>query len=349
MPRAPKSSLAYALSPEALTLWAEILTRAETLRELAPWQWINGTSLLGVRDQVSGEIDWCSIMGQGGQTFGVAIYRGEAGLRSLQHMIEHGPDEFDAILQQTAHVLTFNDRNGITKDMAVILKACDRRYRGANAWPELIIHDPGFFPMPPRDVATLRRTITVLDGLFCMFINATKNPGWDMADDQDRAWVALPETDGKTTIVRQAIAVVPPLPLPVIPVDEVSVGRIRARRRAASNPVFIDWFPGDAVIDGPDAAGRPYFAMHLLAFDMSTGMILAAEVSRFATVWKEMAQLLLRISEQGGVPNQVCVRRTEALTILGPLAQALGTKLTVQKNTAELIRHFRNQLQAFTG
>ena len=349
MPRAPKSSLAHALSPEALTLWPEILTRAETFRELAPWRWINGTSLLGVRDQVSGEIDWCSIMGQGGQTFGVAIYPGESGLRSLQRMFDHGPDEFDAILQQTAHVLTFNDRNGITKDMAVILKACDRRYRGANAWPELIIHDPGFFQMPPRDVATLTRTITVLDCLFCMFINAAKNPGWDMADDQDRAWVALPEADGKTPIVRQAIAVVPPLPLPVIPVDEVSVGRIRAQRRAPGNQVLIDWFPGDAVIDGPDAAGRPYFAMHLLAFDTSTGMILAAEVSRFAAVWTDMAQLLLRISEQGGVPSQVCVRRSEALTILGPLVQALGTKIAVQKNAAELVRHFRDQLQAFTG
>lgn len=199
--------------------------------------------------------------------------------------------------------------------------------------------------MPPRDVATLTRTLTVLDCLFCMFINAAKNPGWDMADDQDRAWVALPEADGKTPIVRQAIAVVPPLPLPVIPVDEVSVGRIRA----PGNQVLIDWFPGDAVIDGPDAAGRPYFAMHLLAFDTSTGMILAAEVSRFATVWTDMAQLLLRISEQSGVPSQVCVRRAEAISILGPLAQALGTKLAVQKNAAELVRHFRDQLQAFTG
>ena len=349
MPRAPKSLLAHALSPEALTLWSEILTRAEAFRELAPWQFIQGTSLLGVRDPVSGEIDWCSIMGQGGQTFGVAIYHGTAGLRSLQHMFEHGPDEFDAILQQSAHVLTFNDRNDITKDMAVILKACDRRYRGANAWPELIHHDPGFFPLPPRDVATLTRIKTVLYCLFCMFINAAKNPGWDRADDQDRAWVALPEADGKTPIIRQAIAVVPSLSLPVIAVDEVRVGRIRAQGRAAGNQVLIDWFPGDAVIDGPDAAGRPYFAMHLLAFDTRTGMILAAEVSRFATVWTDLGQLLLRISEQGGGPSQVCVRRSEALTILGPLAQALGTKIAVQKNAAELIRHFRDQLQAFMG
>ena len=89
-----------------------------------------------------------------------------------------------------------------------------------NAWPERITYDPDFIPMPPRDVVTLTRTRTVLDCLFCMFINAAKSPGWDMADDQDRAWVALPEADGRTPIVRRAIQVIPPLPLPVIPVDK---------------------------------------------------------------------------------------------------------------------------------
>lgn len=347
MPRTPKSSLTHALSPKALSLWSEILTRAETFRETAPWQWIDGSSLLGVRDLVSGEIDWCSIMGQGGETFGVAIYPGEAGLRSLQHMLDHGPDEFDAILQQTAHVLTFNDRNGITKDMAVILKACDRRYRGANAWPELIIYDPGLFPKPPCDEATLARSLNVLDCLSGMFVQSIKNPGWEMADEQGRAWVAFPEADGMTTVVRQAVPVIPALPLPILPLDEVSVGRIRAQRRAPGNQVLIDWFPGEAVIDGPEANGRPYFAMHLLAFDTTTEMILGAKISSFATVWTEMAHLLLSIAEQGGVPSQVVVRRSEALTVLGPLAQALGTKITHQKKAAEqLVRQFRNQLRA---
>ena len=350
MPRAPKSSLAPTLSLKALSLWSEILTRAEHFRETAPWQWINGTSLLGVRDPVSGEIDWCNIMGQGGETFGVAIYPGEAGLRSLQRMLDHGPDEFDAILQQTAHVLTFNDRNGITKDMAVILKACDRRYRGANAWPELIIYDPGCFPMPPCDEATLARMVNVLDCLFGMFAQSIKNPGWDMADDQGRAWVALPEADGMTTVVRQAVPIIPALPLPMVAIDEVAVGRIRAKHRSPGNPVLIDWFPGDAVIDGPEANGRPYFAMHLLAFDTTSEMILGAKISSFATVWTEMAQVLLSIAEQGGVPSQVVVRRPEALTILGPLAHALGTKITLQKKAAEqLVRQFRNQLQAMMG
>ena len=346
MPRAPKSSLAHALRPEALSLWSKILTRAELFRETAPWQWIDGASLLGVRDLVSGEIDWCTIMGQGGETFGVAIYPGEAGLRSLQRMLDHGPDEFDAILQQKAHVLTFNDRNGITKDMTVILKACDRRYRGANAWPELIVYDPGLFPIPPCDEATLARTVNVLDCLFSMFAQSTKNPGWEMVDDEGRAWVALPEADGMTTVVRQAVPVIPPLPLPMVPIDEVAVGRIRAKGRAPGNPVLIDWFPGDAVIDGPEANGRPYFAMHLLAFDTTTEMILGAKISSFSTVWTEMAHLLLSIAEQGGVPSQVVVRRPEALTILGPLSQALGTKVMHHKNAANVARQFRNQLQA---
>ena len=112
------------------------------------------------------------------------------------------------------------------------------------------------------------------------------------------------------------------------------------------NPALIDWFPGEAVIDGPEANGRPYFALHLLAFDTSTEMILGAKTSSFATVWTDLAQLLLGIAEQGGVLSQVVVRRPEALTILGPIAHALGTKLTQSKHAAKVTRQFRSQLQA---
>lgn len=149
-----------------------------------------------------------------------------------------------------------------------------------------------------------------------------------------------------TTVVRQAVPVIPPLPLPMVSIDEVAVGRIRAQRRAPSNPVLIDWFPGNAVIDGPEANGRPYYAMHLLAFDTTTEMVLGAEISSFATVWTDLAHLLLSIAERGGVPSQVVVRRGEAFTILGPLSQALGTKIIHQKNAAKVTRQFRNQLEA---
>lgn len=347
MPRAPKSSRAGVLTPDAIAAWSALLERAEAFRDLAPWRWINGTSILGVRDQRSGQIDWCNIMGQGGQTFGVAIYPGDAGLGNIQRLLKDGPDEFDAAIQQSALVLSFNDRDYVAKDMAAILKACGRRYRGTSAWPELIVHDPGYFPLPPQDVEHLQRITAILESLLGMCAQAAKEPGWDMHDAQDRPWVAKADLSGMTAVVREVMPTIAAPPLPVIPIDEVAVARVRAKPRRAGSAVLIDWFVGSAVIDGSEAEGRPYFITHVMAFDPKSGMVLGMEMGRLADVWKDTAKLILKISETTGVPAQVMLRRPEALTVLGPLATALGTELSLRPETADVIRHFRDQLEGF--
>ncbi len=347
MPRAPQSTRAGELTPALITAWTTLLDRAEAFRDAAPWRWIDASSILGVRDPLSGETDWCSIMGQGGETFGVAIYQGNRGLGSLQGMLRDGPDPFDACIQQTGAVLTFNDRGLVTKDMLAVLQACGRRYRGANAWPELVIHDPGYFPMPPRTVVDLQRLTTVLEILLGMCVKAAKEPGWDQHDAQDRPWVAKPDASGAISLVREAMPIIPPAPLPVIAVDEVAVARIRAKGAQSPAVALIDWFVGSAVIDGPDAAGRPYFIAHPTAFDLRTGMILGVEVCKLSEVWQVTAQLLLKISESAGVPAQVLVRRPEALQILKPLTTALGVPLVHRPETAEVIGQFKAQMDGF--
>ncbi len=69
MPRAPIACAIPPLSPTSLTLWSSLLDHAEAFRQLAPWEFISGSSLLGVRDPVSDEIDWCSVMGQNQEVF----------------------------------------------------------------------------------------------------------------------------------------------------------------------------------------------------------------------------------------------------------------------------------------
>ena len=349
MPRAPKSSRSATLPPDILAAWGKLLERCEALHALAPWRWIDGDSIIGVRDMESGEVDWCNIMGQGGDTFGVAMYPGNAGLHSLQTMLEHGPDEFDLAIQQRALVLTFNDRDLLTKDMVTVLKACGRRYRGADAWPELVEHDPGYFPMPPQDLARLLRATTAIECLIGTCVETAKKPGFARHDDQDRPWVATPEADGMTTMSREVMPKIPAPPLPVISINVGAVARASAKPRRAQTVILFDWFIGTTVIDGKDAAGRPYFATHAVALDTGTGMVLDLTLGRLETVWQDLAELLLKTCATTGVPNVVVVRRADAMHILAPLATALGTTLAHHPEVAEVIHELRNGLAEFGG
>jgi len=150
-----KKNKASTLSPEILALWQVVLDLAEKIRELNPWLFVNGSTLLGVRDPVSGETDWCSIMGQERQCLGIVIYSGQPGLARYYQMMQQAGDvnkEIDAQISQHAMVLIYNDKKYNHPDMETILQACGRRYRGAYAWPELCLHEPGFYPHPPQDL-----------------------------------------------------------------------------------------------------------------------------------------------------------------------------------------------------
>ncbi len=345
MLRTPVSAHAAALTPSAIAAWGDLLDRAEAFRDLAPWRWIDGASILGVRDPHSGDVDWCSIMGQGAETFGVAIYPGDDGLASLQRLRVSAHDEFDAMIAQVALVLTFNDRGMVTPDMVAVLKACRRRYRGANAWPELLAHEPGFFPLPPPEIKRIERAARAIDALGSMCVKAAAVPGWDRHDAQGRPWVVTPER-GKPVVGREAMPAIPERPPPAVPIDEVGVARVLAQGRRAGHAVILEWFAGCAVITGPEAKGRPYFAVHVLAIDAHTGAILDVQLCTLAEAWRTMAGLLLKACGSLGIPAQLLVRRPEAVAVLTPIAQTLGIQLHHRPDLIERMRTLRDQMEA---
>ena len=264
-------------------------------------------------------------------------------------MCETGPDAFDAILQQSARVLTFSDRADITKDMAAILKESGRRYRGANAWPELLIHDPGYFPMPPQDETTLRRTFLTLDCLLVMCGIAQREPGWDHDDADGRPWVAALDSAGQITLARHHYPL-PSVPAsPIVPLDDVAIARVLKADAKLAGPLLVDWFPGTSVIDGPDADGRPYFVLHIVVLDPRTGMVLDVGLSRLTTIWPDVVRCVLKSAAQVGVPLELSVRRPEAVDILRPLAERLGCEVVHRPNVAPVVRELRDGLMRFLG
>ena len=335
MTRRPRAIRPATLTPELIAVWSALLDKAVLLRDLEPWTIINGTSLLGVLDRRSGDIDWCSVMGQGGQLFGVAVYPGDRGLASHQRILRDKIDRIDAHIAQVAVVLSYNDKDMVGEDMRAVLKACGRRYRGRNSWPEMLIHEPGFLQTPPMELATVERITRVIDALIVMTELAYADPGWDTHDAQDRPWVAESAEEGGWVPRRRAMPTPSDPPLPRIAFDEVAA--VRAATKRSQSTVLMDWFSAQAVVDGPEAAGRPYYAIHVVALDLSLGKIIGVETCRLEEAWTELARLLVAVSTDKGVPKKTVVRRAQAKAILAPAAAALGTTLVHDPNTEDVI------------
>jgi hypothetical protein len=239
----------------------------------------------------------------------------------------------------------------VSPDMLAILKACGCRYRGANAWPELVTHDPGYLPVPPSDLVLLQRLTMVLETLAVMTVQAAEEPGWCQYDAQGRTWVAgTPFGPGQPIAFgRETIPQIATPPLPQVTIDEIAVARARALPKQVDTALLIDWFVGNSVISGPECAGRPYFISHNVALDARTGMVIGMDLGRLTTAWQDSAKLLLTVCQESGIPTQILVRRKEALKILAPLAAALGTTVVHRPDSAEMLMELRDQIDSFHG
>lgn len=64
-------------------VWRRLHEAAADLRTLEPWKWMRDDDLFGLRDPASGKLHVCCVLGEKDGPPGLALYRGQAGLRFL--------------------------------------------------------------------------------------------------------------------------------------------------------------------------------------------------------------------------------------------------------------------------
>src|SRR6478735_5216484 len=89
--------------------WKELYEAAERYKEAGIWRWLSNGHLFGVRDPASGEIGYCCVFGNGGEMFGLAVYMGTEGLRTIVDMLAGELDE-DPIFSQHCLLFSLDDR-----------------------------------------------------------------------------------------------------------------------------------------------------------------------------------------------------------------------------------------------
>ncbi|MCL6601054.1 MAG: hypothetical protein K6T81_20315, partial [Alicyclobacillus macrosporangiidus] len=114
-------------------------------RKLAPWEWMYDDDLFTVVNPETGVTGYCVVMGALGEFFGLGVYRGEAGWRSLQTMRnEEGREE--TLYAQHALIASFESSQDVDKRDREIIKQLGLHFRGKTAWPLFRSYVPGYLP-----------------------------------------------------------------------------------------------------------------------------------------------------------------------------------------------------------
>lgn len=133
----------------SLEQWKVLYEAATRIKELKPWEKFWDLDLIGIRYGEEEDTVFFSILGRGGDCYGITVYEGYEGLNRflMLTMQEH--------MNLSAGYVMFNQRNlacywgnrdELTDKQRKIIKDLGYSYRGKNQWLYFLSFEPGYYP-----------------------------------------------------------------------------------------------------------------------------------------------------------------------------------------------------------
>ena len=126
--------------------WRSLYRAAIDFWQIQPWQWVNDTDLLGVKNPEDSEIGYCCVVGALGEFLGLVVYLGTEGLESyLKIQTSESPEE-DVLSTGKCLTASFEDRKSLQKPDLEVIKRLGLRFRGPKSLPLFRSYEPGYYP-----------------------------------------------------------------------------------------------------------------------------------------------------------------------------------------------------------
>lgn len=139
-------------SEATLDQWRELYKAATKIKELRPWEKFWDMDLIGIRNGAEEDTVFFSILGHGGECYGINVYEGYSGLndflmitmqRRLNLSVEY------AMANQKNLTCYWGNREELSEKQRKIIKELGYKYRGKNQWLYFLSFEPGYYPYNP--------------------------------------------------------------------------------------------------------------------------------------------------------------------------------------------------------
>lgn len=151
----------------SLEQWRVLYEAATRIKELKPWEKFWDLDLIGIRDGSEEDTIFFSILGRGGDCYGITVYEGYEGLNSflmltMQESMNLSPQY--AMFNQRNLTCYWGNRDELSNKQRNIIKELGYKYRGKNQWLYFLSFEPGYYPYN-LDAEEVQRMSTYLQDL----------------------------------------------------------------------------------------------------------------------------------------------------------------------------------------
>ncbi len=143
----------------SLEQWKVLYEVATHIKELKPWEKFWDMDLIGIRTGAEEDTVFYSILGRGGECYGIAVYEGYEGLNSfmmltMQQSMNLKPEY--AMFNQKNLTCYWGNRDELTDKQRKTIKELGYSYRGKNQWLYFLSFEPGYHPYNMDEAEVLR-------------------------------------------------------------------------------------------------------------------------------------------------------------------------------------------------
>ena len=314
--------------------WLELHEAFREYCQAAPWEWFDDFDLITVEHPSVEHKGYCVVLGSGGIEYGLAVYRGDAGLVGYLGLMSGAIDsESEGMIDYTDSVSAIlADRELLTKADRDTIRSLGLRYRGRGQWPLFQTAEPGYLPWRLEADEAVFLTIA----LRCMT---------DLTSLVKQGEVSLERVDGQDQFLTRTfdngewlnhwenvrLPVPPPIP------DYADSERLR-RLAETKSKSGSTWELSISYLHMPisEVRGeRPYFPVFALLVEANSGFAFPEIASEPNPPDADRQELLVRILEAlPAIPSEITVNGPRTAALVESVTSPLGIELSVDETPA---------------
>ena len=311
--------------------WALLFQEALKYKEQKPWDYFSDSELIAIEDPIAQITCYCSIFGAAGELFGVGAYLGRNGLAGFLDISEQRVDPSEILAAQDCLMLSFEDREFLSKEDLHLIKQLGLKFRGKSNYPQVLRHEPGFEAMLIQsqvEVQLFTRVLTQLNAAIPLVKNIKLSPSSVIFEEEILYWFC--EKDIWKGEIRplgerpeRRLFTMNPMT-----VDDITLHRMKKYPKSTSRIEF-DFFMSISPIREPKH--RAYYPFLFLMVDHHSGMILGVEIAAGHEALSEALKkiILAHLNNTKSIPQALLVSNAQLFKALTPLSKLLG--IAVQK------------------
>jgi hypothetical protein len=318
-------------NPPSVAAMKRLYELASNLYGLQPWRLLDESQLILLRDSVSGELCYCSIMGMLGEVYSVHAYIGTESLRLFRRMeAEEITDAGEFFATQHSVSVEFVPKAGLERQDRELLAALGHPQGRGLASPIFRTIRPGFHPwfVTEEEARTLAECIRAVIVVCAAVAGRESTKFWDLADTYPMV-TRMEEAEPRYQV--DLVKAVLPAESPTLPVglEEEMLRPLRGQDYTVRGVMELDHMLTGTPIG--KKGERSACAAIALAVDAESGMVLAPDLNDSSVAAGDaLARVFLNaVQASHTLPKEVRVRSQRLKECLTPLMEFFGVAVRV--------------------